>query len=214
MQDRMTRQKIPAGICISQDHPLAGHLCYIEEGCVKETKMMADGSEFILSLKQAGDLAGSSGGFSPYGHSVNLITFEDTIVDSLSPKDLEMLFYEHPELSIRFMEWMAMEQRICESKLRDLMMHGKPGALCSTLLRFIHSCGEKTEEGIRINRKLTNQDLAQFICASRERVNRLLNELKAEEVLHVQRGHLVITNAERLREIAHCEYCPREVCVI
>lgn len=214
IRERMTRGKIPEGECINEDHSWGGHLFYIEEGCVKEVKFTEDGDPFILSLKQAGELAGAVGGFSPYGHSVHLIAHENTTVGILSQTGLEELFYEHPDLSIRFMEWMALEQRIYQSKLRDLMMHGKTGALCSTLLRLIHSCGEKTDEGIRIRTRLTHQDLARFICASRERVNRLLNELKAQKVLHIQRGHLVIIDPDRLREIAHCENCPREVCVI
>src|SRR5690606_22124255 len=80
IRERMTRGKIPEGECINEDHSWGGHLFYIEEGCVKEVKFTEDGDPFILALKQAGELAGAVGGFSPYGHSVHLIAHENTTV--------------------------------------------------------------------------------------------------------------------------------------
>jgi CRP/FNR family transcriptional regulator, cyclic AMP receptor protein len=63
--------------------------------------------------------------------------------------------------------------------------------------------------------KLTNQDLANFISATRESVNRMLNRMKRERILSLQSGRLIIHDLDRLRRLCHCDgRCPSHVCII
>ena len=99
--------------------------------------------------------------------------------------------------------------------MRDLLLNGKRGALYSTLIRLSNSYGVKQNNGILINIQLTNQDIARFCGATREYVNRLLNELKRKDILALDStGKILIKDIEYLRKENQCENCPIEICNI
>jgi hypothetical protein len=49
------------------------------------------------------------------------------------------------------MKWISTQSRKKQSKIRDLVMHGKKGALYSTLIRIPHSYGVKVDHGILLD---------------------------------------------------------------
>ena len=77
------------------------------------------------------------------------------------------------------MKWMGIHHRITQTKFRDLMMYGKPGALTSTLIRLSNTYGQhQADDTILINKKITHTDLSNMIGATRESVNRMLSDLR------------------------------------
>ena len=49
---------------------------------------------------------------------------------------------------------------------------------------------------------------------SREVVNRLLNELKRQEIITSEKSYIIIKDLEFLRNEIHCDDCPMEICRI
>src|SRR5690606_32475614 len=216
LKDHMVWKKVQAGSPIFQAEDPAEFLYYIEQGCVKTMKTTSDGQEITFGLKGGGDLLGLvdllSDSVQTYGH--NAVAFTDTLLGVIHKNDLDALLVQYPSLSFAFMQWMALEQRIMQTILRDIVLYGKPGALCSILIRLANSYGQPTDRGIRISLRLTNQELPHLTGATRESVNRVLCRLKSQRVISLDHGHLVIHDLERLRNEARCEECPLEVCVI
>ena len=103
--------------------------------------------------------------------------------------------------------------RRLQTKMRDLLLNGKRGALYSTLIRLCNSYGVKQNDGILIDLQLTNQEIARFCGATREYVNRLLNELKQKGVLSVDSTKkILIKDLDYLKRENQCENCPIEIC--
>ncbi|MNG24736.1 Anaerobic regulatory protein [compost metagenome] len=94
------------------------------------------------------------------------------------------------------------------------MMYGKQGAFCSLLIRLSNSYGIPSDEHehVLIDYKINNSELADMIGSTRENVNRMLSDMRKEEVLELQNGYIVIKNADYLRNVCHCENCPAEIC--
>lgn len=190
----------------------ADKLYFVIKGGVRITKMSELGKSFILYLHQAGDLFGQ---IDPFQDSVQGFSAEvtaDCEVGIILRKDLEVLIWQHGDLAIEFMKWMGLVHRMTESKFRDLMMYGKQGALCSLLIRLSNSYGVPSGEHVLIDYKINNSELADMIGSTRENVNRMLSDMRKEEVLELQNGYIIIKNAAFLRSICHCENCPTEIC--
>ncbi|MGJ9382649.1 Crp/Fnr family transcriptional regulator [Salipaludibacillus sp. CF4.18] len=62
--------------------------------------------------------------------------------------------------------------------------------------------------------QLTNQDIAQYIGTTREGVNRLMNELKKENIISYDGNYIVIRDIKFLKDFLQCGDCPVEVCTI
>ena len=102
--------------------------------------------------------------------------------------------------------------RMTETKFRDLMMYGKPGALCSLLIRLSNSYGVPKGDHTVINYKINHAEMADMIGATRESVNRMLSDMKKEDAVEFHNGQIVIKDLPYLRDICHCEDCPKEIC--
>ncbi|MUT67962.1 Crp/Fnr family transcriptional regulator [Paenibacillus sp. NEAU-GSW1] len=190
----------------------ADKLYYVVKGGVRVTKMSETGKSFILYLHQAGDLFGQIDPFQDSVQSFSAEVTADCEIGVILRKDLEVLLWQHGDLAIEFMRWMGLVHRMTESKFRDLMMYGKPGALCSLLIRLSNSYGVPKGEHVLIDYKINNTEMADMIGSTRENVNRMLSDMRKEGVIEFQNGYIVIKDIAYLRSICRCENCPLEIC--
>lgn len=213
----MYPKRAESGSCLFWEGEPTGKLYYIRSGKVKLRKSTEDGKDFILSILQAGDMLCEPEDGMRAVHSFSAEVIESADIGVIQWKDLEILLYRHGDFAVRFMNWMALMNRVTESKFRDLLLFGKPGALASTLIRLANSYGVVCRDGIWISLKLTNAEIADFIGTTRESVNRMLSGLKEDGAVDIRKGHIVIRNLKLLKDICHCPECPgcpKEVCRI
>ena len=214
LQEIMYRLHVPEGSTLYMEGEPADKLYFIYQGKMKVSKYSDDGKEYILYLYQDGDFFGQIDPYSDSKHSFSAQAVEDCQIGAMQKSDLEVLLWQHGDLAIEFMKWMGLSHRLTQTKLRDLLMHGKSGALSSTLIRLSNSYGIPKEDGIFINMKINNSELADYIGCARESVNRMLGDLRKAGAISINCGHITITNLEHLKNICKCEQCPSEICRI
>ncbi|MBO8172941.1 MAG: Crp/Fnr family transcriptional regulator [Bacillaceae bacterium] len=214
LKEIMYEQKVEAGTYIFWDSDPADKLYYIKKGHVRITKSTDDGKEFILYLFQDGDLFGEWGSYENARYSYNAVAADECVLGVVQQRDLEILLWQHGEMAVELMKWMGIMHRITQTKFRDLMMYGKTGALCSTLIRLANTYGQETQEGTVISRHFTNTELGDMIGATRESVNRILSDLRSKKVLRYEDGNILIMDIDYLKDVCHCEECPLSVCRI
>lgn len=213
----MYPRKITAGSYLFWEGDPADYLYYILSGTIKLVKTTDDGKDMILSLMQTGDLIAEVDGRTDSKHQSNAIVMQDAEVGVIQRRDLEIILYRNGEFALDYFNWMHALQQMMQSKIRDLLLYGKTGALASTLLRLANSCGVVTPEGIRIGLKLTNSELGEMIGATRESVNRMLSDMRTKGVIANKQGYMVIKKPSELKQTCHCpEFpaCPKEICRI
>ena len=119
-----------------------------------------------------------------------------------------------PLLAVNLPKIIAVHMRKQHSKFRDLVLYGKKGALYSTLIRLANSYGKEIDGGILISVPLTNQELANYSATARESLNRMLSELKRNNIIE-NRGNLIfIKDIEYLHQEIECENCGKAICNI
>lgn len=203
------------GRYLFQESTLSNELFYIVSGKAQVNKIVPDGREFTMKLCGPHSLVGESILFSKSKkHMMNAKMFESGEVAVINKEAFEQQISNNHSLSIEFMEWLSTQYCKTQTKFRDLMLHGKKGALYSTIIRLSNSYGVETENGLMVSVPLTNQELANFCGTSREVVNRLLAELRKNKVVTIEKGHLYIHNLQFLRQEIDCENCPIELCKI
>ena len=119
-----------------------------------------------------------------------------------------------PLLAINLLKIIGTHMRKQHSKFRDLVLYGKKGALYSTLIRLANSYGKEVYNGILISVPLTNQELANYSATARESLNRMLSELKRNDIIENRSNLIFIKDIEYLRKEIECENCGKEICNI
>lgn len=208
-------RKIEKGSFLFQEGSKADELFIIQSGILQISKIIPDGRELTLRMCTKGDLVGELNLFSPSSKFLlSARVIESGEVAVIKKDVLEEKLSQNLPLSIEFIQWMSQQYRKNQTKFRDLVLHGKKGALYSTLIRISNSYGIKTNKGILVDLPLTNQELANFCGTSREVVNRLLSDLRKTDIISIDKGTITIHDLDFLKREIDCEDCPVEICKV
>lgn len=203
---------VTKGHCFYWDGDAEEQLYYLQKGYVRIVKSSESGGSLTVALMGPGDFFGLTDPFRDAVHQFSALAMTDCAVGAVPRDRLTVLLSQYPELSNRFFQWMSLCQRISLSKVRDLTLYGKPGALASVLLRLANTCGIHEGSERRLGLRLSNVELAHMIGTTRETVNRMLCDMKRNGTITMRDGFLVIRDEEALRRACRCDRCPVEVC--
>ncbi|MBE4909338.1 Crp/Fnr family transcriptional regulator [Bacillus luteolus] len=207
--------KMEKGSYLFQEGMEAKELYIIQSGRVKISKVAADGRELSLRICAHSEIVGELTLFSENAkYLFNAQVIESGEVAVIKKENIERTLFENGKLAMEFMKWMSDHFRKTQTKFRDLVLLGKKGALYSTLIRMTNSYGIKKDDGILINLHLTNQELANFCATTRESTNRMLNELRKNNIISISKGKIMIHDLDYLKKEINCEGCPAVICSI
>ncbi|WP_226644636.1 Crp/Fnr family transcriptional regulator [Mesobacillus subterraneus] len=208
-------KSIDKGRFLFEEGNTAEELYIIQSGKFQISKMVPDGRELTIRMCSAGELVGELALFSSASqHILNARASESGTVAVIPKEKLEIEIEKDSGLALELVKWLSLQHRKSQTRFRDLVLHGKKGALYSTLIRMVNSYGVKTEDGLKIDVSLTNQELANFCGTSREVVNRLLSELRKSNIISIDKGFITVHALNVLKREIDCENCPAEVCNI
>ncbi|WP_422124736.1 Crp/Fnr family transcriptional regulator [Planococcus sp. X10-3] len=212
---RHTRKKYEKGSHLFREgDPIRG-IYLLKSGKVQIGKVTPEGRELTLKLCGTGQLVGEITVFSgPSQYRLDAKAIEETECLKITIEDLEEALQRDQNLAVSFMRWTGIDQQKTQTKFRDLLLHGKKGALYSTLIRLSNSYGETHADGVLIDMVLTNQELANFCGMTREVVNRMLSDLKRDAIISMRDGKIIIHQIPRLKDEISCEECPVYLCKI
>jgi len=207
--------KVEKGQYLFQEGMDAEELYIVITGKVQISKVTADGRELTLRIAGENDICGELTLFtnSPK-YLLSALVVEEGEIAVIKKDVIEIEIFKDSALAFEFMKWMSDHFRKTQTKFRDLVLHGKKGALFSTLIRMTNSYGVMKKDGILIDLPLTNQELGNFCGTSRESTNKFLNELKREGIISVNKGKITIHDLQYLRDEIACENCPATYCSI
>lgn len=191
------------------------YIYIVQKGLVFISRMQAEGAELATNLLKEKGIFGAVTLFcGPKVHTASAKAKTDVTVYRLPQKEFEVLVLSNEDLKTEWMRWMEIDRQRAMTKIRDSVMYGKLGALCSNLIRLSNSFGETVPEGTRITTKITNQELGLICGTSREVINRLLGDLKRQGTISVEQKIITIHDMDKLRHLINCENCHIDVCQI
>ncbi|MEK4228485.1 Crp/Fnr family transcriptional regulator [Solibacillus sp. FSL H8-0538] len=215
-QEHGVHTKAEKGSHIFQEGERAESIFLIQSGTIQISKETESGKELTIRICSNEGLIGESLLFCKLNyHATTAKALEASELLVVHNDALELLLTEHPSLMMDYLKWIQTENMKNQSRLRDLVLHGKKGALFSTLIRLANTYGEfRSENEIYINYALTNTEMANLCATSREMINRMLNDLKKHGVITIGKGYITILDLQFLKDEIDCENCPLSICRI
>jgi CRP/FNR family transcriptional regulator, cyclic AMP receptor protein len=208
--------KIEKGSHIFQEGERADHVFLIKSGSVQVSKETESGKELTIRICGKNCLIGESLMFCKFtSHSTTAKALEVSEIYSLHNDQLEAFINEHSTLMIDYLKWIQTENIKNQSRLRDLVLHGKKGALYSTLIRLANTYGHfNSTKEVAIKIALTNTEIANLCATSREMINRMLTDLRKKNIITMEKGYITINDLDYLKQEIDCENCPLSICRI
>ncbi len=211
--NKETIQKIKAGTMLFQEKDPVQHVYILLKGSAAVGRVHFKGKEFILKILSGEELLVEYQVFSQsprYHYSAKTMT--DCEMLMIKREHFEE-FLGHDNFALQtFSNWMSIKYLKAQMKCQDLIMNGKKGGLYSILIRLCNSYGVMTDEGILIDLPLTHQELANLTYGTREVIQRLLKELRENDVLDYRQQKFIVKDLAYIKKFVDCQNCPYEIC--
>ena len=180
-----------------QDDP-AATIHVIKNGQVKINTTSPEGGEIILAILTDGDFFGELSLLDEGPRSANAIAMEATQTLTLQHGDFLEVMSKHPEMVKDAISYLASRLRHADHRMEDAVFLDLPARLAKRLLELAKKRGIKTDNGIEIDLRLTQQDLAAAAGVTRIAVNRQLGKLQDMGLLSIQGQRIIIVRPDEL----------------
>ncbi len=176
-------------------------LYIILKGAVKIFIPSLDGREVVLAVHRKYDLLGEMSLLDDYPRSASAQTIEDTEAVSLNRQDFLSVLDRHPEAQRAIIDVLVARLRATNQSIQDAYLLDVPGRLARRLLAIADEHGAVGEDGIDIGLRVSQQELANMIGASRVAVNKQLQQWRKEQIVDVNRQRVTIIDRAALERV-------------
>jgi CRP/FNR family cyclic AMP-dependent transcriptional regulator len=175
----LQRRRVPAGgrIIEAGEGSTTAHI--IISGAVKVQIERSDGCEVFLAILGAGEVVGEMGLVDHYDRSASVVALVETTIASMACGDFWHCLQAIPQMTYNLLEIVSRRLRVANGRIEALAALDVEGRVARCLLDVAQAYGEPVPGGGRlIPIRLTQQDLAALVGASRVRVNQILGEYR------------------------------------
>jgi CRP/FNR family transcriptional regulator/CRP/FNR family cyclic AMP-dependent transcriptional regulator len=175
-------------------------LYIIKTGQVKIATLSTEGEEVILAILTEGDFFGELSLFDQEPRSASVIAMVPTETFTLHREDFLSFLYAHPTLAADIIAVLSRRLRHTDILVEDAAFLDLEARLAKRLLELAESHGLSSETGVKIDLRLTQQDLAALVGASRAAVNKQLGAYQAKGLISLGKQSITILRPEELRK--------------
>ena len=160
-------------VIFHRDDP--GQVLYmIKEGKVKICIISPDGQEVSLAVFGQGEYFGEFALLDGLPRSTDAVALEKVECYTLQRSDFHNTILKNPKIAFLVMEALSKRLRDTNQMVENLIFLDVYGRVAKKLLELADAHGVKVDDGVRIDVRLTQQELAAMVGASRESVNKVL----------------------------------------
>ena len=183
------RQRADRGEFIVRAGDAADTLFILISGSARVTNSDEEGREVILATLKSGEFFGEMGLIDGSPRSADVVAQEVCELLVIGRSDLQRCMQDHFEVALKVMQILVQRLRAADSKIESLALLDVYGRVARLLLDM----SAVNEAGKRIvSRKISKQEIARMIGASREMVSKVVRNLEASGYIRYEDDLIVI----------------------
>ncbi|MFT5483817.1 MAG: CRP/FNR family cyclic AMP-dependent transcriptional regulator [Halieaceae bacterium] len=189
LAESSTSKAFAKNTVVIHENDTADSLFIIESGRVKVYCSEKNGKEFIMNTQGAGDYFGELALLDDSLRSASVRTVEKSSFCVIYKDDFNRVLDEHPNISRQLIKNLADRVRKLTADVKSLALQDVYGRVANVLMDLSEERGDGT---LYVPEKLTQQDIADRVGASREMVARILKDLTIGEYVRFEGRHIII----------------------
>ena len=199
---RAVVRRIADGAMLSARGAPAEEWCGVAKGAVRVSSVSLSGKQITLTYVEPGTWFGDISLFDgmPRTHDSN--AHGDTTLLVVRKADFRELLALHTELYEALLRLNCRRLRLLFDTVEDLNTRPLASRLAKQILLLARSYGITQGDEIRIGLQLAQEDLAQLLGASRQRVNQELKGFERDGAVRIEPTRLVVLSKEKLLAIS------------
>lgn len=173
---------------------------FLKRGRVKIATMGEDGKEVIKAVLYPGEVFGELGVAGEERRRDHAVALDDDVmICAMSVDDIRELMAENPNLNLAITRLIGERIISVERRLEGLIFKDSRARITDFLKEMAMKHGRPVGHEVLLKHSLTHQDIADLTATSRQTVTTVLNDLRKHDLVHMERGRLLIRDLRKLR---------------
>ncbi len=165
------------------------------------------GKQIVIQILREGDIFDVLSLLDGKEHDIIPITLDDLSLLSAPIEEVRSWIKLHPEFNENFLPYLSKRIRAGEVLISDLSLYDTHTRLARLILRYAILDGipdDVATSGIDVTllHDLSNEALAQMVGSARQVINRHLQTMKKQGILHIDNHRLIVDDLRKLRQQA------------
>jgi CRP/FNR family transcriptional regulator, cyclic AMP receptor protein len=199
---RANVRRIPAGTAMSARGATAAEWCGVAKGAVRVSSVSLSGKQVTLTYVEPGTWFGDIALFDGLPRTHDAHAHGEATLLVVAKADFQALLAQHVELYDALLRLNCRRLRLLFDVVEDLNTRPLAARLAKQILLLARSYGVAQGDEIRIGLQLAQEDLAQLLGASRQRVNQELKGFERGGAVRIEPTRLVLLSKAKLLALA------------
>lgn len=174
---------------------------FLKRGRVKIANTAPSGKEVTFDILEAGDIFGELDVLEDAPRSTSAETLDDALICVIPRKDFDQYLAMHPSVMYKLTKLIGLRLKKIQSRVEDLVFREVPARLAHLLSELGKTEGVAEKQGIRLNVKLTHQEMANLIGCSRETVSTIMGQFRDDGLIQMDGRTITILKPSALSQL-------------
>ena len=122
---------------------------------------------------------------------------DEVAICSFLMSDFENLLLQYPSLALSYTKFVGLKMKRIKNSYANLVSKDAKTRLLTFIKDWAERDGKREGNRVTIQNYLTQNDIAQIICTSRQTATVLLNELEENGLMHYGRKEIIIEDISK-----------------
>ncbi len=179
------------------------------KGAVRVSSTSVSGKQITLTYVEPGIWFGDVAIFDGDRRTHDCYAHGETTILNVAKADFKKILSQHAEFYEALLRLQSRRIRQLYGLVEDLNTLPLRARLAKQLNHLVRSYGAPSlsdAKAIRISLQLAQEELAQLLGASRQRVNQELKQMEREQIIRIEPGGLLVLDREGLLAIVNADH--------
>ncbi len=136
-----------------------------------------------------------------FPYPANAMAMEDSKLIRISRTNLMRILNRFPHLMYRMALQLGDRMKESHESLKNIALERVESRIASLLLKLSDKAGQKVNDGLLIDMKLTKQDIAEMVGTTVETSIRTMSKFKKLGIIAEKEGKILIKDVKKLRSL-------------
>jgi CRP-like cAMP-binding protein len=201
--EQCERRTVAKGDTVWTQGESAQYVAFLVSGKAMSWYQARNGKTGTTGFWCAGDLLGAADVGTVSTRQQTVRCLEDCVIYTLSFERFDDLVRRFPELALAVIRALSVRLRWVAQLAVTLETQSASARICSVLLALSERFGVESGDGVVIDLKITNEDLAAIAGVTRQFTNATLHELRSRGLLTARNRSLVLADRAAIEQLAY-----------
>ena len=195
----------PKGAYIYKTGQPVLYIYFVIKGRVKIERSCSSGRQVTKAILSCGAIFGERALFEEKTRINDVCILDDAVIRMHSIAEIQQLLESDPKFQYLLLSKMANQVANLEQRYSSLVFKDSRTRVIEFIVQLGRKEGERIGFDTLLKDFLSHQEIAYYIATSRQTVNTVLTELKAQSIIHYRRKRLLIRDIDKLEEMILCK---------